>query len=117
MYIYIYIYMYICIYIYIYIHTHTYAHIDDINISQKHMQQFTGQKISPVVELRLEHEMMQEKFAQEEHESWRRDVASRLMQIREKPRLKLGHGSLMGVWGRDLKLNQSYDSYDMAEGL
>lgn len=35
----------------------------------------------------LEHEMMQEKFAQEEHESWRRDVASRLMQIREKPRL------------------------------
>jgi len=33
---------------------------------------------------------MQEKFAQEEHEIWRRDVTARLMQIREKPRLKLG---------------------------
>lgn len=46
-------------------------------------------KIRPPKEMPkwLEHEMMQEKFAQEEHESWRRDVASRLMQIREKPRL------------------------------
>eukprot|EP00435_Cladocopium_sp_Y103_P048122 s385_g14.t1 len=41
----------------------------------------------------LEHELMQEKFAQEEHEIWRRDVASRLLQIREKPRLKLGENA------------------------
>lgn len=46
-------------------------------------------KIRPAREMPkwLEHELMQEKFAQEEHEIWRRDVAARLMQIREKPRL------------------------------
>jgi len=35
----------------------------------------------------LEHELMQEKFAEQAHEDWRRDVAYRLMQIRQKPRL------------------------------
>ena len=51
------------------------------------------QFLFPDFGLRLEHELMQEKFAQQEHEDWRRDVASRLMQIRQKPRLMLGQES------------------------
>eukprot|EP00913_Durusdinium_trenchii_P016575 g15580.t1 len=35
----------------------------------------------------LEHELMQERYAEQAHEDWRRDVSHRLTQIRQKPRL------------------------------
>ena len=40
--------------------------------------------------LRLEHELMQERYAEQAHEDWRRDVSHRLTQIRQKPRLPHG---------------------------
>lgn len=39
---------------------------------------------------RLEHELMQERYCEQAMEDWRKDVQSRLGQIRQKPRLRLG---------------------------